>query len=501
MTLIYLRCIICDGFPLLKVTTAGAVLKLIYRFCVTGGSLIMSTIDQSMKDTARMYSSLSETGEISDPRKFLVKNLGESTFKSPLKTDLYRDDSQRILIDPTFRMSQDRAFCSVESPPSFELSGPRKKIHFNPVESKAAIVTCGGLCPGLNDVIHGIVMELWYHYHVKTIYGFKYGYQGMNPEYGQDLMLLTPTSVKGIHEDGGTILKSSRGEQPVDVCVDTLRDLGVNMLFCIGGDGTLRGAHDLHLEIEKRGLDIAIVGIPKTIDNDILWMVQSFGYVTAVSEAREAIHSAHTEATGAYNGIGIVKLMGRDSGYIAASATMAIAHVNFVLVPEVPFELHGAKGLLQALKERIVDRKHAVIVVAEGAGQDLLANQGETSTDASGNRLHKDIGMFLKDEIKNYFKGEGIPASIKYIDPSYIIRSVPANAYDSIYCMELAHGAVHAAMAGKTDVVIGRWGTFFTHVPIPAATEYRNKINPESDLWRSVLEATGQPSLMINDKD
>lgn len=459
----------------------------------------MSTIDEGMKDTAKTYSSLAETGKLGDPDQFIVKTIGERKEKSPLNNVMFRDDSQRILIDPTFRMLGQKSFCSAEFPPSFELAGPRKKIHFKPSESKAAIVTCGGLCPGLNDVIHGIVMELWHHYKVRNIYGFKYGYQGMNPKFGQELMILTPKSVKGIHEDGGTILKSSRGEQPVDVCVDTLQNLGINMLFCIGGDGTLRGAHDLHLEIEKRGLDIGVIGIPKTIDNDILWMVQSFGFATAVSEARKAIRSAHTEAIGAYNGVGIVKLMGRDSGYIAASSAMAVAHVNYVLVPEVPFELHGEKGLLAELKKRLNERGHAVIVVAEGAGQDLLA-QGASQKDASGNILHKDIGLFLKESVKQYFKGEEIPCSVKYIDPSYIIRSVPANAFDSVYCMALAHDAVHAAMAGKTDMVIGRWGTFFTHVPIPAATEYRNKINPESEMWINVLEATGQSASMVNDK-
>jgi 6-phosphofructokinase 1 len=272
------------------------------------------------------------------------------------------------------------------------------------------------------------------------------------------------------------------------------------MLFCIGGDGTLRGAHDLHLEIKKRGLKIGIVGIPKTIDNDILWMVQSFGFATAVSEARNSIQCAHTEAIGAYNGVGIVKLMGRDSGYIAACASMALAHVNFVLVPEVPFELHGEKGLLAALKKRLIERQHAVIVVAEGAGQDLLINAGSAGKDDSGNVLHNDIGLFLKDSIKEYFKAEDISCSIKYIDPSYIIRSVPANAFDSVYCMALAHDAVHAAMAGKTDVVIGRWGTSFTHVPISAATAYRNRIDLESEMWRNVLEATGQAASMVNDK-
>ena len=430
--------------------------------------------------------------------EFTVKNLGECTVDSPLRIPNFREEDERVLADPTIRNCQDCQYYN-SMPPSFELAGPRKKLFFNPVTARAGIVTCGGLCPGLNDVIHGLVMELWHRYGTWTIYGFQYGYRGLVPRWGNPPVLLDPEKVKHIHEDGGTILSSSRGHQSVAECVDTLENLGINLLFCIGGDGTLRGAYELQEEICKRGLPTAVVGIPKTIDNDISWVEKSFGFETAFSKAREAVLSAHTEAEGALNGVGLVKLMGRESGYVAVMTALSMTHVNFVLVPEVPFDLSGEKGLFAALKKRIERRHHAVIVVAEGAGQSLMASDPQgCEKDASGNIRLKDVGNFLKDKIKAQFSSQGIPLNIKYIDPSYIIRSVPANAADSVYCMQLAQNAVHAAMAGKTGVVIGCWAGHFTHLPIPMAISTRNTVDPNGDLWMHVLEATGQPYSMVN---
>jgi 6-phosphofructokinase 1 len=279
--------------------------------------------------------------------------------------------------------------------------------------------------------------------------------------------------------------------------VDTLEILNLNVLFCIGGDGTLRGAHAIHEEIKKRNLKISVAGIPKTIDNDIDLIQKSFGFETAFSIANDIIRNAHNEASGAYNGIALVKLMGRDSGFIAASAALAIQEVNFVLVPEISFDLHGIRGFLKVLLKRLENKHHAVIVVAEGAGQDLFDSSG-TEKDASGNVKNKDIGVLLKDKITEEFNGKKFPHSIKYIDPSYIIRSAPANANDSKFCNLLAQNAVHAALAGKTDFVVGFWNDHFTLLPIPMAVAKRKKIDVDGELWWNVLEATGQPASMKN---
>ncbi|MBN1180655.1 MAG: ATP-dependent 6-phosphofructokinase [Bacteroidales bacterium] len=433
---------------------------------------------------------------------FEVKQLGKCTVESPLKLSQiagdgiynYVEDSDRVLYDPTLKCylsCRDNG----EMPISFEKSGPRKNIYFDPTKSKAGIVTCGGLCPGLNDVIRSLVMQLYYRYGLTRIIGFKYGYEGFIPRYKHSIIELTPQMVETIHLSGGTILGSSRGPQDVSEIVDTLERMNISILFTIGGDGTLRGAYEISQEIERRGLKIAVSGIPKTIDNDIDLIERSFGFETAFSIATNILRDAHNEAQGAYNGISLVKLMGRESGFIAANAALSIQEVNFVLLPEMDFALEGENGFLNLLQKRLEERHHTLIVVAEGAGQQLFENNG-VEKDASGNVKLNDIGLYLKSKISEKFKSIGLEHSIKYIDPSYIIRSAPANANDSKFCNQLAQNAVHGAMAGRTGFVVGHWNNQFTLIPIPMAIRKRKKINLESELWWNVLETTGQPIRM-----
>jgi 6-phosphofructokinase 1 len=435
---------------------------------------------------------------------FLVPSLGKNNVVSPLK-DKQREDSpvykfvnecERILYDPSVE-SFNKCKESGELPVSFEKAGPRENIFFEPAKTKVGIVTCGGLCPGLNNVIRSLVNELYYRYGISRILGFKYGYEGLVSKYNHPVIELTPQFVRDIHMIGGTLLGTSRGNQDVGEMVDTLEIMNINILYCIGGDGTLRGAHAIHEEIKKRNLKIAVAGIPKTIDNDIDLIQKSFGFETAFSIANDIIRNAHNEASGAYNGIALVKLMGRDSGFIAASAALSIQEVNFVLVPEMKFELYGPYGFLKILKKRLEERHHAVIVIAEGAGQDFF-EAGTHDVDASGNIRHKDIGVYLKEKIKEEFTSKGFPHGIKYIDPSYIIRSAPANANDSKFCSLLAQNAVHSALAGKTDFVIGFWNDNFTLMPISTVVAKRKKIDIQGELWWNVLEATGQPISMKN---
>jgi len=421
------------------------------------------------------------------PSDLVVPRLGECRIGSPMRGLRFVDDRQGVLLDASLEAA-DRSLATGEPPLAFELAGPRERIFFDPARASAGIVTCGGLCPGLNDVIRAIVMSLHRHYGVPRVVGFRFGYEGLVARYGHAPLELTPASVSHIHEMGGTVLGSSRGGQNIGEMVDTLERERIDVLFAIGGDGTLRGAHAIAQEVARRGREIAVVGIPKTIDNDISFVQQSFGFETAVTEARRATYAAHTEAAGARNGVGLVRLMGRDSGFIAAWAVLADSQVNFCLVPEVPFAL---PAFLAALEERLARRGHAVIVVAEGAGQELLS--GAQGRDASGNLLHGDIGIFLRDAIRAHFAARGIELALKYIDPSYTIRSVPANAHDSAICLLLGHNAAHAGMAGRTDLVVGTWKGEFTHVPIPLAVRERKKLDPNGWLWSSVVASTGQP--------
>jgi 6-phosphofructokinase 1 len=421
---------------------------------------------------------------------FNIQQLGECLVDSPMEGVRFTENREGIVYHRELTNLQSHLAKKID-PLSFEAAGPRKKLYFDPSKLSCGIVTCGGLCPGINDVIRSIVMGLHFHYGVKHIYGFPYGYQGLNPAYGHEAIELTPQLVNPISDRGGTMLASSRGSQESAVMVDTLERMNIGILFCIGGDGTQRGALDISEEARRRGLKLSVIGIPKTIDNDVSFVQKTFGFETAVSEAKRATYAAHTEAVGAPNGIGLVKLMGRDSGYIAGYSVLVDNQVNFCLVPEVPFSM---EAFLAALKERIERRKHAVIVVAEGAGQDLFTSTGKK--DASGNVKYVDIGLYLRDGIREHFKRIGMEINLKYIDPSYIIRSQPANAHDSAFCLLMGHNAVHAGMAGRTGMIVGYWNNLFTHVPISLAVSERKKIDPRGWMWSAVLAATGQPADM-----
>lgn len=423
-------------------------------------------------------------------KDFKIKRLGDCTVPSPMRGVRFACDEDHVLLHTDLGTIR-RYLDAGSEPPKFEAAGPREKIFFDPATLNCGIVNCGGLCPGLNDVIRSIVLSLHHHYGVRTIYGFPYGYEGLVPKFGHQPIMLTPEVVAQINEMGGTILGSSRGNQDVSEMVDTLERMGIGILFCIGGDGTQRGALAISEEAGRRGLKLSVIGIPKTIDNDISYVQSTFGFETAVSEAKRATCAANAEATGARNGIGLVKLMGRDSGFIAAFSVLVDNQVNFCLIPEVPFTLDG---FLSALKQRLQQRGHAVIVVAEGAGQELLETTGER--DASGNIKYGDIGILLRDRIKEHFKKTGIEISLKYIDPSYMIRSQQANPHDSAFCLVLGHNAVHAGMAGRTGMIVGFWSYQFTHVPIPLAVSERKKIDPEGWIWSDVLASTGQPPVM-----
>jgi len=430
-----------------------------------------------------------------------IPNLGPRRYPSPgLLRDFdsggtsWHTDGDRILLNDHVDAVLDSMQADI-SLPSIELAGPRREVFYDSANTCCAIVTCGGLCPGINDVIRAIVMQAHYGYGIRRILGFRYGYEGLNPAFGHEPMELTPETVSTIQYFGGTMLGSSRGKQEATVMADTLERHRVDILFVVGGDGSQRGAHDIFEEMQRRGRMVSVIGVPKTIDNDLLFMDRSFGYQTAFAAAFHAVTSAHVEACGSRHGVGLVKLMGRDSGFIACSAALATGEANFVLIPEVPFRLDGETGLLACLERRLAERDHAVIITAEGAGQDLF-HENDLGSDASGNKRYADVGQHLKDEITRHFKERSIEINLKYIDPSYTIRSVPAAPEDRVFCLNLGRHAVHAAMAGKTGMVVARWHQRYVHLPISLVTRGRRKVDPHSDLWRSVLESTGQPAKM-----
>jgi 6-phosphofructokinase 1 len=429
---------------------------------------------------------------------FAVEHLGPARIKSPLKTwgeaqgapIRFVSDDRRLLWSPEVKHG---------APPrtdlAFEIAGPREALYFDPATASAAILTAGGLCPGLNNVIRSVVMQLYYGYGVRRVWGVRHGYRGLHPDADPPPRELTPENVSDIHKFGGTFLGTSRGPGDLPRMVATLRERGIDMLFTLGGDGTQRGALALAGEAQRQGYPVSIVGIPKTIDNDIPYVYRTFGYLTAVEKAKEVIDAAHAEARSAYRGIGLVKVMGRAAGFIAAGAAITSQVVNYCLVPEVPFALEGEGCFLDQLERRMDVKGHAVIVVAEGAGQELMPDTGQR--DASGNKVFGDIGAFLRDRIRHHFAAAGKPVDLKYIDPSYIIRGAPANSSDAAVCDLFARNAVHAAMAGKTKIVIGMWHGVYTHVPMTLASSTKRQLTEEGEMWQAVLKTTGQAARMI----
>ncbi|KAL0407736.1 UNVERIFIED_CONTAM: ATP-dependent 6-phosphofructokinase [Sesamum radiatum] len=323
----------------------------------------------------------------------------------------------------------------------FRRAGPRQKVYFASDEVHACIVTCGGLCPGLNTVIREIVHSLDYMYGVNKVLGIDGGYRGF---YAKNTITLTPKVVNDIHKRGGTILGTSRGGHDTMKIVDSIQDRGINQVYIIGGDGTQKGAAVIFEEIRKRGLKVAVAGIPKTIDNDIPVIDRSFGFDTAVEEAQRAINAAHVEAESAENGIGVVKLMGRYSGFIAMYATLASRDVDCCLIPESPFYLEGKE---------------------------------------------------------HFAKKDKIPVTLKYIDPTYMIRAIPSNASDNVYCTLLAQSAVHGAMAGFTGFTSGLVNGRQTYIPFNRITEKQNKVVITDRMWARLLASTNQPSFLGSKDD
>jgi len=418
---------------------------------------------------------------------FTPASLGAPSLETVYKIDKELYVSDQVKVSYFVRSTDLAASRQKGDVPMFECAGPREKIFFDPSRLVCGIVTCGGLCPGLNDVIRTITLTLRWEYGVKRVLGFRFGYQGLSSKTQEPAIELTDESVDNIQHLGGTMLGSSRGHQEPADMVATLCRHNVQLLFVIGGDGTLAGGHAIAAECERQGLRISIIGIPKTIDNDIYFTETTFGYVTAVEEARRILAHAHVEAKASWNGVSLVKLMGRDSGFIAAGATIASGDVNLCLVPELPIVLDGPDGFLAKLQRRLDRKHHAVVVVAEGAGQELTTSAEPVSRDASGNVVYENIGLYLKNRIKDYFKQKSKPVTVRYFDPSYEIRSCPANASDSAYCLLLGQNAVHAGMAGKTDMFVGYWNQHYIHVPLAAAINKRKKLDTRGQLWQTIL--------------
>ncbi|KAJ0017980.1 hypothetical protein Pint_09649 [Pistacia integerrima] len=423
-----------------------------------------------------------------------------NTYTNPLDQNSFYHPSDGFYITHTDIILRQIAhdLSGTFSPPSPPLAylraGPRKQIFYDPKTTRAAIVTCGGLCPGMNTVIRELVVGLWELYGVRQIYGIQAGYRGF---YSREPVELSPKMVHKWHKRGGTVLETSRGGFDLNKIVDAIQHHGFNQVYIIGGDGTMRGAVKIFNEIQQRKLHVGVVGIPKTVDNDVGIIDRSFGFQTAVEMAQQAISAAHVEAESAVNGIGLVKLMGRSTGHIALHATLSSRDVDCCLIPETEFYLEGKGGLFEFLENRLKENGHAVLVVAEGAGQDMIprTDAQKEERDESGNLVFLDVGSWMKSELKKWWDRDHPDElfTVKYIDPTYMIRAVPANATDNLYCTLLAHSSIHGVMAGYTGFVCGPINGNYAYIPLEEVAQAKHEVDTRDHKWAWVRSVTNQP--------
>mmetsp|Transcript_20291 Transcript_20291/g.48093 ORF Transcript_20291/g.48093 Transcript_20291/m.48093 type:complete len:415 (+) Transcript_20291:167-1411(+) len=363
-----------------------------------------------------------------------------------------------------------------------------RQLFWEPNKVKAAVVTCGGLCPGLNSIIRGVTKCLWNEYGVREILGITAGYNGLSDPETHPPVKLTEEMVRDIHMKGGSIIKAARGGFDAEKICDNLQRLGITVLFLVGGDGTQFAGHLLYEAARKRRLAVSIVGIPKSIDNDVVLFDRTFGFDTAVAKASEVIRNALVEASSCDRGVGIVKLMGRDSGFVAMHAATAADVVDLCMIPEVKVDM---KDVIEHVDATLAKKKYMVIAVAEGAGQELVSTGKQDDT---GHTVYGDIGVFLKDTLNKHLKASG--GRTFYIDPSYIIRSVPITPNDHIYCVRLANDAVHTAMRGYTGVCVGAMHNVVCMLPSRLIASGKKKVRPHSSSWQGCVQTCNMPAAL-----
>ena len=413
-----------------------------------------------------------------------VKIFDGKKIKNPLKNNDAFKDSYFVEEDTLIKTNIIKTTDSDEEN-YFVRAGPRKEIAWDPIHTKVAIVTCGGLCPGLNTVIRELYITLHHKYGVKFVYGVKNGYKGF---YSDNLVRLDDDIIRDIHHKGGSILGTSRGGTDVKKIVDSIAHRGISHLYAIGGNGTQKGLFEINKEIKKRGLCVSVVGIPKTIDNDLCIIDKSFGFDTSVQEAQRAIQAAKVEIEAFNNAVGIVKVMGRNSGFIAMYSSLASKDVDCCLIPEIPFDIEYDHGVLHYIKECLHKKDKILIVVSEGAGQHYINDPV--------NKNLNDFGIWLCEVVRS-----NVPnVCIKYIDPTYTIRAITPNASDSIYCTILAQSAVHGAFCGYTNFIVGPVNGKHAYIPLQMAIHETNTVSEDDRMWFRLISANGQPSFVTSEQ-
>ncbi|MGA7341196.1 MAG: 6-phosphofructokinase [Terracidiphilus sp.] len=454
------------------------------------------------------------------------------------------DDSPRVMLDARGRAEADGAV-------DLSLPEARPRTHLRyPLQPGAmlgiGILVSGGIAPGINAVIDGIVLRhSLYHArqcargrrHSIEILGYREGFKGLLRP-GVHPQRLNSAAIRGVVEIGGSYLGTSRADEllpgtgpnrnaKLEAAIGRLQNDGVHILYVIGGDGSMSCAHALWHYARRKGYELSVVGIPKAMDNDILWVWQSFGFLSAVEEARQAILHMHTEVSSNPR-VGIVQLFGSDSGFIASHAGYSTA-CDLVLIPEDPMTMDD---IVTHISERLTDRfgngqdiagPYALVVMAETA---LPADARKYIDDprvglSEGKRGEKEalksfldngrrvrgqtpdelrtaglkiVSRVLQDRIQQELEPREYWRDFRVItnEPRHLIRSIPPSVTDVIFGERLGALAVDNAMAGYTDFMVSQWLTEFVLVPLPLVVLGRKRVPTNGIFWKSVLSKTGQ---------
>jgi 6-phosphofructokinase 1 len=486
-----------------------------------------------------------------------------------------RKSDSRILVDvrssyPITQPTSGPSLCScaVKGQLTFAEAGPRNMLRFPGHHKKllkVGVLVSGGIAPGINAVISGIVQRhVLYHTpqitdlrvpgktprsYTLQVFGFRNGFAGLLA--GDDVTVLYDSDspdeklrahLRRIANRGGSEIGTSRyddllstadpdkREKDLDQVAENLANRHFDILYVIGGDGSMRAAHATWKRSRDNGKSLSVIGVPKTMDNDILWVWQSFGFLSAVEKAREALQQLHTEATSNPR-LCVVQLFGSDSGFVVSHAALASGVCDAALIPEVPFTM---KKLADYITERLSKRfrpgaggqsPYGMIVMAETAvpqdAEDYLSDP-EVDLDenekaaiqafvSKGCRVHgqtpdelrtgglKVVSRVLQKRIREMKVDDAYWADFRVFtnEPRHLLRAIPPSASDVAFGQRLGVLAVDNAMAGYTDFMISQWMTEYVLVPLDLVVLGRKRVPPNGIFWKSVVASTGQPPELV----
>lgn len=481
----------------------------------------------------------------------------KATIENPLPIEVRgddRDEGARIVVDARRKYHDPLEGIT---PAAWNLTmpeaGPRRYVSYpQKNQLKVGILVSGGIAPGINAVISGIIArhhayQAWSQKINKNyaleILGYSEALKGLLHA-GRPAVPLDLKTVREAVNHGGSILPTARADELLDLEDPKQRDGAldkvtsrlinqqIDILYIIGGDGSMRAAHAISCRARRNPInELSVIGIPKTMDNDILWVWQSFGFLSAVEFAKQAILQLHTEVMSNPR-LCVIQLFGSDSGFVVSHAALASGVCDAVLIPEVNFTLKQLSGYI---RYRLQDRPHsdkpyggivalaetaipldwreyvsATAEVADGSEKVILTPEelrAIETFESHGRRVHGQtpdalrsgglrlVSQILQREIRKL--GDRWSSYRVFTnEPRHLIRSIEPSVSDVIFAQRLGTLAVDNAMAGYHDFMISQWLTEYVLVPLKLVVLGRKRVPEHGIFWKSVRASTGQPDFV-----